>query len=84
MARPKGSPNKATARAREAIAQFVDDNAPRMQGWLDQIAETEGPLKAFQCMTDLIEYHVPKLARTEVTGKDGGPQEMTVRWGDEK
>lgn len=84
MARPKGSQNKSTALAREAIARFVDHNTPRMQEWLDQIAEKEGPLKAFACVTDLIEYHVPKLARTEVTGKDGGPQEMTVRWGDEK
>jgi hypothetical protein len=34
-----GSPNKATAQAREAIALFVDGNAYRLQGWLDQIAE---------------------------------------------
>lgn len=34
----KGIPNKATADARAAIARFVDDNASRMQGWLDTIA----------------------------------------------
>ena len=56
----------------EAIARFVDDNAPRMQEWLDQIAEQQGPEKAFNCVKDLLEYHVPKLARTELTGKDGG------------
>jgi len=69
--RPVGSPNKATGLAREAIARFVDDNTPRLQEWLDQIAEDKGPEAAFRCVLDLIEYHVPKLARTELTGKDG-------------
>jgi hypothetical protein len=78
--RPKGLPNKTTARAREAIAQFVDGNADRLQYWLDQIADQEGPKEAFRCFSDLIEYHVPKLSRAEVTGKDDGPIEMLVRW----
>lgn len=69
--RPKGSPNKATANAREAIAALVDANAGRMQSWLDQIATDEGPMAAWRCMADVIEYHIPKLARTELTGKDG-------------
>jgi len=68
--RPKGSQNKDVKLAREAIAKFVDENTERLQGWLDQIAE-ESPEKAFNCVKDLIEYHVPKLARTELTGKDG-------------
>lgn len=73
--RQKGTPNKATANARAAIAVFVDGNTERLQGWLDQIAETDGPKAAFQCLMDVMEYHVPKLARTEVTGANGGPQE---------
>lgn len=70
--RQPGTPNKATVNAKEAIARFVDDNAARVQGWLDQIAETDGPQAAFKCWLDLLEFHVPKLARTELTGKDGG------------
>jgi len=35
----RGSPNKATQGAREAIAKFVDGNAHRLQAWLDDIAE---------------------------------------------
>lgn len=74
----KGIPNKATALAREAIAQFVDANAPRLQGWLDDIAADpkHGPVAAFKCVQDLLEYHIPKLQRTEHTGKDG--EKLTV------
>lgn len=71
--RPKGCVNKATANAREAIAAFVDGNAHRLNAWLDEIAENDGPKAAFLCFSDLLEYHVPKLSRTEVTGKNGGP-----------
>lgn len=78
--RPKGLPNKTTVLAREAIARFVDGNADRLQDWLDQIAAEEGPKAAFNCFSDLLEYHIPKLARTENTGKDGGPQEVVVTW----
>lgn len=74
--RPKGVPNKATTTAREAIARFVDGNTERLQGWLDQIA-AESPEKAFNCVRDLMEYHLPKMARTEVTGKDGGPVQIS-------
>ena len=83
MARPKGSPNKATANAREAIAALVDSNAPRMQAWLDAIAADDklGPMAAWKCMADVIEYHIPKLARTEVTGKDG--KDLVFRWADD-
>lgn len=81
--RTKGTPNKATLAAREAIAQFVDGNAARLQGWLDEIAEEEGAKAAFECFTDLLEYHVPKLARTELTGPDGGQlQVQIVRYSD--
>lgn len=37
--RTAGTPNKATAEARQAIAAFVDGNAHRLTGWLDQVAE---------------------------------------------
>lgn len=77
--RVKGVPNKATAEAREAIASFVDGNAHRLQQWLDRVAETD-PEKAFVLFQSVIEYHVPKLARTENTGAGGGPQEFVVLW----
>ena len=83
MGRPKGVPNKATRNAREAIARFVDGNVDRLQGWLDEIAEQEGPMAAWRCMTDVMEYHVPKLARTEHVGDGGGPVRIVATTDDQ-
>ncbi len=76
-----GSPNKATAAAREAISRFVDGNADRLQGWLDGIHQEKGAEAAFKCFSDLLEYHVPKLARHEHSGVDGGKIEIEATWG---
>jgi hypothetical protein len=86
--RKPGVPNKATADARQAIASFVDGNAHRLTEWLDQVAsgikvlnaETgeekyavlPNPAKAFDMFQSVVEYHVPKLARMEVGGIEGG------------
>lgn len=73
--RPKGAVNKATGMAREAIAKLVEGNVDQLQDWLDQIAQDEkqGPSVAFKLLMDVMEYHIPKLARTELTGGGGGP-----------
>ena len=68
------------ANGREAVARFVELNVTRMQAWLDEIAATEGPLVAFKCVSDVIEYHIPKLARTEHTGPEQGPVEILFSW----
>lgn len=84
--RQKGVQNVATVQARQAIADFVDGNAHRLTGWLDQVAETN-PERAFQLFQSVIEYHVPKLARTDntVTGADGGAivHRIEVSFGDD-
>jgi hypothetical protein len=89
MSRPKGTPNKATQAAREAIAAFVDGNAGKLEGWLKAIADGDpdndvkpNPAKAFELFQSVIEYHVPKLARTEVTGGDGEPLKVMLIPGD--
>jgi hypothetical protein len=82
--RQAGTPNKATNEARQAIALFVDANAHRLTGWLDEVANgvkvtemtEEGPVdkyivapnpaKAFDMFQSVVEYHIPKLARTEI------------------
>jgi hypothetical protein len=79
--RPKGVPNESTQLAREAIARFVDGNAGRLQGWLEEIHANKGAEAAFKCFSDLLEYHVPKLARHEHSGPDGSKIEIEATWG---
>ncbi|CAB4153042.1 hypothetical protein UFOVP607_45 [uncultured Caudovirales phage] len=81
----KGIPNKTTQDARQAIAAFVDGNAHRLTGWLDAVANGDpvndvkpNPVKAFELFQSVVEYHVPKLARTELTGKDGEAFKVSV------
>lgn len=73
--RPKGSPNKTTIEVREAIAQIAQQNVGAVHKWL---AEIDDPAKRLDLYLRLLEYHVPKLARTEVSGMDGQPLEIRV------
>lgn len=77
LGRPKGVPNKATSAVREAIARMAEENSENFIGWLNQVASTN-PEKACDIYLKAIEYHIPKLARTEVTGNDNGPVIMKV------
>lgn len=82
--RPKGVPNKATADVREAIARFAQSTVPQFQEWINRVAQ-EDPAKAADLFLKAIEYHIPKLARTEVTGMDGDPiKVVTLPPGTEK
>lgn len=85
--RPSGTPNKATMEARQAIALFVDGNAHRLADWLDKVANGDpefdikpNPAKAFELFQSVVEFHVPKLARAEHVGGDGGPIEISFKW----
>jgi hypothetical protein len=56
-----------------------------MDEWLQLVAYGDSELgvkpqpdKALDIMQKLAEYHIPKLARTEITGKDDGPISIKV------
>ena len=90
--RPKGVPNKATQEAREAIKALLDNNLPFIQSWLVSTAEgifddqsgkfivNPNPAKACEIVQNLMEFSVPKLARTEVVGDEKAPQRLVVSW----
>ncbi len=71
----KGKPNKATRDVREAIAKIAQRHIGKVEQW---ISEIDDPAKRVGLFLDMCEYHIPKLARTEHTGKDGGPLVMNV------
>ena len=89
MSRLKGTPktggrkagvgNKITVEVREAIALIAQRNVGNFEQWLGAVA-VDDPGKAADLFLKAIEYHIPKLARSEQTGPDGGPQEHTFRW----
>ena len=90
--RKPGVPNKATQEAREAVKAILDSNRPFIQSWIQQTADgimddqtgkyivQPNPAKACEIVQNLVEYSVPKLARTEVVGDEKAPQRMVVSW----
>jgi hypothetical protein len=64
--RPKGCANKATVAVREAIARFAENNVEQLQSWLEKTAE-KNPDRAADLFLRALEYHIPKLARTETS-----------------
>lgn len=68
--RIKGTPNKSTSEVREAIATFASANVDQMGDWLNAI---ESPEKKLDLFLRAIEYHIPKLARTEHAGDKENP-----------
>ena len=90
--RKPGVPNKATTEAREAIKALLDANLPYLQTWLYNTAEglkddetgkwivPPNPGKACDIVQNMVEYAVPKLARTEVVGDEKQPQRLVVSW----
>ena len=64
--RAKGSLNKATNKTREAIARFADETVEDFIGWIKEIA-IDDKKEAAKLYLAAIEYHIPKLARTEST-----------------
>jgi hypothetical protein len=86
--RQKGTPNKARAAARDALAVFMDGNIGRSQGWLDKIERQKGALSGFNCYVSLLECHMPKHQRIEAAIVDGMITvvlkrfQSSVRWAD--
>jgi hypothetical protein len=77
--RAAGTTNKVTAEARGAIALFVDKNAHRLEEWLDMVANgipdhdiKPNPGKAFELFQSVVEYHIPKLTRTDLNASVSG------------
>ena len=75
--RPKGSPNRTTASAKEAIAQAAQGlgGTNRLISWAQEDPANE---RAFWATI------YPKLLPLQVSGEDGGPIQAVIRWQNEK
>jgi hypothetical protein len=74
--RKKGVPNKVTGAIRDAFEELLRGNLGKVEKWLQDTAE-EDPGKAVDLMLKMAEFCIPKLARTEHTGRDGEPIPVT-------
>ncbi len=70
-----------TKQAQEAIANLVNLNTPNMIKWLDEIAQNN-PKDAFDCLVKIMEYHLPKLNRSDF--KMQGMQQSQIIYIDSK
>ncbi|MDB4161293.1 hypothetical protein N9772_02900 [Bacteroidia bacterium] len=66
--RQKGTPNKATARLREAFTELLEDNIGKVQELFDKVAE-KNPQKALELLLKLSEFALPKLRAIEVNNE---------------
>ena len=87
----KRGPNKVTIEFRETVQMLLDDNRENVARWLTLVAEGDGtdkgapdPGKALDLLAKLAEFAAPKLARTEITGKNGGPVVVAATQLDER
>lgn len=63
--RKRGVPNKATGDVRTVIAKIAEKNASKIDAWLARIGR-KNPAKAMDLYLRMLEYHIPKLVRTEI------------------
>lgn len=85
----KRGPSKTTLEFRATVQKVLDANADNVAIWLAQVAEGHGetkaaPEKALDLLARLAEFAAPKLARTEVTGANGGPVVIAASQIDER
>ena len=71
--RVKGVQNKATIKTKEAISALVDNNSEKIDMWLNEIYKDKGAQGALDAFMGFLEYHQPKLSRTEHAGDAENP-----------
>lgn len=86
--RAPGTPNKATEKTRQAIASIAEDMGEKFKEWIlktavgdEELGLKPDPKGAADLYLKAIEYHIPKLARSEITGLDGKdllPPKITI------
>lgn len=72
--RTKGTPNKKTAQWETFVEHCLNGGLKRFQ---EELNSLEGD-KYVESYLKLLEYFKPKLARTEITGKDG--DYLGIKW----
>ena len=75
MARPKGSKSMITEDMRDRVRMLLEMNWQDMQEWINKLRD---PKDKINTMLSLMEYTIPKLARTEIEAK--GDLKLDITW----
>lgn len=81
--RNKGTPNRLTSDIRQCFADIMQNMGPRMEEWIERVAETD-PGRAAEIILKLAEYHIPKLSRSIISGDKENPIQFVVVSPDQK
>lgn len=71
--RPKGVGNKSTETVKRAIAALLENNAPKIEQWIEEVHQKDGAKDALKIYLDFAEFVTPKLTRAAVdhSSEDG-------------
>lgn len=72
--RPKGSQNKETKEIRQWINRFLHKSMDQFEADVNSLT----PKDRTKVITDLMEYSVPKLQRTELTDGEGNGLKLVI------
>jgi hypothetical protein len=71
-------PNRKTRDLRETIATVVNDNAPKVQGWIDRVA-LKNPARAVELVMECAAFVLPKLRSVEIkTDPQAPPPQFNI------
>ena len=74
-----GDNHRATAAMRKTVVTLLRRNLREIQGWLNATAAKD-PHQALRVVLDMMDFAIPRMARMEHTGDDGGPVELHISW----
>lgn len=77
--RRHGAKNAATRDVRKGFQLLMECAVPELQSWLRRVAKKD-PARALVIVKDIAEFCIPKLSRTELTGPQGGPVQITRKY----
>lgn len=81
--RAKGTPNKITRDIRATITLLSQRNVGELEALIDRVAKQD-PARAAALHIQILEFNIPKLQRTEMTGLDGAALSVELSQKDSK
>lgn len=81
--RRPGSPNKITRDIRATITLLSQRNVGELEALIDRVAKKD-PARAADLHIKILEFNIPKLQRTEMTGLDGAAFSVELSQKDSK